>query len=67
MQICQDERPLVAYVLVSDHDRRQGIGTRLIEAALMRWPDLDGGKPVSEAGERLLQRVERNLSCQHFK
>ncbi len=48
--------PSLKFIIVIDDMRRRGVGTCLIEACLERWPDLDLGLAISEAGEALLDK-----------
>lgn len=50
---------MVDFILVADEERRQGVATALIEACKNRWPDLNLGDAISEAGEGLLEKVKR--------
>jgi GNAT superfamily N-acetyltransferase len=52
--------PSIDYVLVADPYRRKGIATHLIQACQERWPTLDIGEAVSEAGQALLESLRPN-------
>lgn len=55
-----DSTALLEFVLVADQHRETGIASRLVQACLERWPDLDLGAAISEEGDALLASVRRD-------
>jgi GNAT superfamily N-acetyltransferase len=51
-------RPRVAYVLVADDRRRQGIATALVRACRERWPGVELARPVTWDGARLFEKIQ---------
>lgn len=45
------------FILVADHWRRQGFGTRLTRAIRERWPNAVSTGPIDNAGKGLLQSI----------
>ena len=52
-------REILWHVLVADDLRRRGVGMRLIEACLVRWPNIHITEGISTAGLALRDSVDR--------
>jgi hypothetical protein len=49
--------PVLDFILVPDHCRREGYATLLIRECQKRWPDIWLSDPISKAGEGLLRSL----------
>src|SRR2546428_13965560 len=50
--------PILEFVLVPDHFRRQGYATWRVAACRERWPGLEMTEAISEAGGRAAGEIE---------
>jgi GNAT superfamily N-acetyltransferase len=51
--------PRLNFILVADQWRTRGIASRLLAACVEKWPNLEFSEPISDYGQKAVERAVR--------
>jgi GNAT superfamily N-acetyltransferase len=55
----KERKAELSFIFTVDHERRQGIGTKLVRECEKRWPDIRLTDPISDGGHALARYSKR--------